>query len=155
VSWQTCSLRIAGAAKRLQQAPEIVSCSSSYFHSRGIRRTSQEFDTFGFFEQNQKANHLIPLPPGMTFETGAAITLQEMTAHSLVYENYLVTPGITVLVHAAAGGMGLVLVQWLKHLGARVIGTVSTEEKAQAAREAGADHVILTPGKISPSRRKG
>jgi len=90
-----------------------------------------------------KAKHLIPLPPGMTFETAAAVTLQGMTAHSLVYENYPVTPGITVLVHAAAGGMGLVLVQWLKHLGARVIGTVSTEEKAQAAREAGADHVIL------------
>jgi len=77
-----------------------------------------------------KANHLIPLPPGMTFETAAAITLQGMTAHSLVYENYPVTLGVTVLVHAAAGGMGLVLVQWLKHLGARVIGTVSTEEKA-------------------------
>ena len=90
-----------------------------------------------------KANHLIPLPPGMTFETAAAITLQGMTAHSLVYENYPVTPGVTVLVHAAAGGMGLVLVQWLKHLGARVIGTVSTEEKGHAAREAGADHVIL------------
>jgi len=90
-----------------------------------------------------KANHLIPLPPDINFETAAAITLQGMTAHALVYENYPVKPGVTVLVHAAAGGMGLLLVQWLKHLGACVIGTVSTEEKAQAAREAGAEHVIL------------
>ena len=90
-----------------------------------------------------KANHLIPLPPDISFETAAAITLQGMTAHALVYENYPVKPGVTVLVHAAAGGMGLLLVQWLKHLGACVIGTVSTEEKAQAAREAGAHHAIL------------
>jgi NADPH2:quinone reductase len=89
-----------------------------------------------------KANHLIPLPPDISFETAAAITLQGMTAHALVYQNYPVKPGVTVLVHAAAGGMGLRLVQWLKHLGARVIGTVSTQEKAQAAREAGAEHVI-------------
>ena len=90
-----------------------------------------------------KANHLIPLPPDISFETAAAITLQGMTAHALVYENYPVKPGVTVLVHAAAGGMGLLLVQWLKHLGARVVGTVSTQEKAQAAREAGANHAIL------------
>ena len=90
-----------------------------------------------------KANHLIPLPPDISFETAAAITLQGMTAHALVYENYPVKPGVAVLVHAAAGGMGLLLVQWLKHLGACVIGTVSTEEKAQAAREAGAHHAIL------------
>jgi NADPH:quinone reductase len=90
-----------------------------------------------------KANHLIPLPPDISFETAAAITLQGMTAHALVYQNYPVKPGVTVLVHAAAGGMGLLLVQWLKHLGACVIGTVSTQEKAQAAREAGVEHVIL------------
>jgi len=90
-----------------------------------------------------KANHLIPLPPDISSETAAAITLQGMTAHALVYQNYPIKPGVTVLVHAAAGGMGLLLVQLLKHLGACVIGTVSTEEKAQAAREAGAEHVIL------------
>ena len=90
-----------------------------------------------------KANHLIPLPPNISFEIAAAITLQGMTAHALVYENYPIKPGVTVLVHAAAGGMGLLLVQWLRHLGACVIGTVSTEEKAQAAREAGANHAIL------------
>lgn len=66
-----------------------------------------------------------------------------MTAHYLIHEFRLPKSGDTVLVHAAAGGMGLLLVQWIKHLGARVIGTVSTEEKARAARDAGADEVIL------------
>ncbi len=89
------------------------------------------------------ANRLIPLPPGLSFEEGAAFPLQTLTAHYLLHEFRQLTPGETVLIHAAAGGMGLLLVQWAKHLGARVIGTVSTEEKAQAARAAGADHIIL------------
>jgi NADPH2:quinone reductase len=90
-----------------------------------------------------KAAQLAPLPNEVSFEDGAAIILQGMTAHYLVHEFYPIKRGSTVLVHAAAGGMGLILVQWLKHLGAVAIGTVSTEEKARVAREAGADHVIL------------
>jgi NADPH2:quinone reductase len=86
---------------------------------------------------------LAPLPNKVSFEEGAAAILQGLTAHYLLSEFYPIKPGSTVLVHAAAGGMGLLLVQWLKHLGAVAIGTVSTEEKARAAREAGADHVIL------------
>jgi NADPH2:quinone reductase len=86
---------------------------------------------------------LAPLPNKVSFEEGAAAILQGMTAHYLLFEFYPIKAGSTVLVHAAAGGMGLLLVQWLKHLGAVAIGTVSTEEKAKAAREAGADHVIL------------
>ena len=66
-----------------------------------------------------------------------------MTAHYLIHEYRSLKPGDTVLIHAAAGGLGLLLVQWAKHLGSRVIGTVSTEAKAQAARAAGADEVIL------------
>src|SRR5215475_9730235 len=66
-----------------------------------------------------------------------------MTAHYLIHEYRSLKPGDTVLIHAAAGGLGLLLVQWAKHLGARVIGTVSTEAKAQAARAAGADEVVL------------
>jgi NADPH2:quinone reductase len=86
---------------------------------------------------------LIPLPDELTFEQGAAFPLQGMTAQYLIHEFHKVKPGETVLVHAAAGGVGLLLVQWLKHLGARVIGTVSTEEKAQLVKEAGAAEVIL------------
>jgi NADPH2:quinone reductase len=66
-----------------------------------------------------------------------------MTAHYLLHEYYRIKPGDSILVHAAAGGVGLLVVQWAKHKGARVIGTVSTEEKAKIAREAGADDIIL------------
>jgi len=89
------------------------------------------------------ANLLIPLPDDLSFEQGAAFTLQGLTAHYLIYEYRLPKRGDTVLIHAAAGGMGLLLAQWAKHLGANVIGTVSTEEKARAVRAAGADHVII------------
>jgi len=89
-----------------------------------------------------KVGHVAPLPEGLTFEQGAASILQGMTAHYLLHEYYPVRRGSTVLVHAAAGGMGLILVQWLKHLGAVAIGTVSTDAKAKIAREAGADHTI-------------
>jgi NADPH2:quinone reductase len=93
--------------------------------------------------QSVHASQLIPLPADIGFDIAAAAILQGLTAHYLVYEEYKITPGTTVLVHAAAGGMGLLLIQWLKHLGARVIGTVSTQAKAATAREAGADHVIV------------
>lgn len=88
------------------------------------------------------ADKLIPLPDDMSFQQGAAFPLQGMTAHYLIHEYKTIKPGDTVLIHAAAGGMGLLLVQWAKHKRARVIGTVSTEEKERAAREAGADEVI-------------
>lgn len=90
-----------------------------------------------------RIDHLIPLPQDFSFEQGAAFPLQGMTAHYLIHEFRKPGPGDVVLIHAAAGGMGLLLVQWAHHLGARVIGTVSTEEKAQMAREAGADEVIF------------
>lgn len=90
-----------------------------------------------------KATQLAPLPKEVSFDDGAAVILQGLTAHYLLHEFYPIRRGSTVLVHAAAGGMGLLLVQWLKHMGAVAIGTVSTEEKAKVARQAGADHVIL------------
>lgn len=90
-----------------------------------------------------QAEYLIPLPPEISFEQGAAFPLQGMTAHYLLHEFRKIKPNDIILIHAAAGGMGLLLVQWAKHLGARVIGTVSTEEKAQMAKQAGADEVIL------------
>lgn len=89
------------------------------------------------------AEHLITLPHAFSFEQGAAFPLQGMTAHYLLHEFRKVKPNDIVLIHAAAGGMGLLLVQWAKHLGAKVLGTVSTEEKAQLALKAGADAVII------------
>jgi NADPH2:quinone reductase len=85
---------------------------------------------------------LVRLPDAVDFRTGAAAMLQGMTAHYLTRSTYRLGPGDTALVHAAAGGAGLLVVQMAKLAGARVIGTVSTPEKEQLAREAGADHVI-------------
>ena len=89
------------------------------------------------------ADRLVPLPAGVDARTGAAAMLQGMTAHYLSHSTYPLKPGDTCLVHAAAGGVGLLLCQMAKRAGARVIGTVSTEDKAQLAREAGAAEVIL------------
>ncbi len=89
------------------------------------------------------ADRLVKLPDGLSFRDGAAAMLQGLTAHYLVKSTFPLKQGDTCLVHAAAGGMGLLLCQMGKMLGATVIGTVSTEEKAALAREAGAAHVIL------------
>lgn len=86
---------------------------------------------------------LAPVPPGLDLSLAAAAILQGMTAHFLTHRTYPLKSGETALIHAAAGGVGLLLVQMAKRLGATVIGTVSTEEKAELARQAGADHVIL------------
>jgi NADPH2:quinone reductase len=89
------------------------------------------------------ADRLVKLPEGLSARDGAAAMLQGMTAHYLATSTYPLKPGDTCLVHAAAGGVGLLLCQIAKMRGARVIGTTSTEEKAQLARKAGADEVIL------------
>jgi len=89
------------------------------------------------------AGKLVKIPDGVDFVTAAAALLQGMTAHYLVTSTYQLKAGDAALVHAAAGGVGLLLIQMAKQIGARVFGTVSTDEKATLAREAGADHVIL------------
>ena len=86
---------------------------------------------------------LVKLPSGVDSRLGAAIMLQGMTAHYLTQTTYPVKSGDSILVHAAAGGVGLLVIQMAKKSGARVIGTVSTDEKAKLAREAGADKVIF------------
>ncbi len=89
------------------------------------------------------ADRAVPVPAGVDSRVAAAAILQGLTAHYLTHSTYPLRPGVTCLVHAAAGGVGLLLCQIARRLGARVIGTVSTEEKARLAREAGADDVIL------------
>lgn len=88
------------------------------------------------------ATNVVKVPDGVEDEVAAAAMLQGLTAHYLVTSTYAVKPGDTVLVHAAAGGTGLLLVQLAKYRGGKVIGTVSTPEKEALAREAGADEVI-------------
>jgi len=89
------------------------------------------------------ANRLVAMPASMDAPHAAAALLQGMTAHYLVHASYPIQRGDTVLVHAAAGGTGLLIVQMAKMLGARVFGTVSSDEKAKLAREAGADETII------------
>ena len=89
------------------------------------------------------ADRLVPIPKGVNDREAAAAILQGMTAHYLVYDSFPLKHGQTALIHAAAGGVGLLLVQMAYNIGARVIGTVSTEEKAGLAREAGADEIIF------------
>jgi NADPH2:quinone reductase len=89
------------------------------------------------------AAQLVKLPDGLDFQTAAAAMLQGMTAHYLTHSTYALKQGDSCLVHAAAGGAGGLVVQMAKMLGARVFGTVSTDEKAQVARGHGADEVIL------------
>jgi NADPH:quinone reductase len=90
----------------------------------------------------------VKLPDNISFETGAAMMLQGMTAQYLIRRTYTVKPGDTIVVHAAAGGVGLILCQWAKHLGATVIGVVSSEEKAELARAHGAEHTVIGHAKL-------
>src|SRR5262249_32447221 len=98
----------------------------------------------GAYAEHALANawQLVPLPSSLDFSSAAAAMLQGMTAHYLTHSTRQLHPGDTALVHAGAGGAGLLIVQMAKLRGARVIGTVSTEEKAARARAAGADHVV-------------
>jgi len=89
------------------------------------------------------ADRLVKLPAAIDFNTGAAMMLQGMTAQYLLRRTYHVNPGDPIVVHAAAGGVGLILCQWAKHLGATVIGVVSSEEKAELARAHGAHHTVV------------
>ncbi len=89
------------------------------------------------------ADRLVKIPDGVSEREAAAVMLQGMTAHYLAHDTYPLKKGETALIHAAAGGVGLLLVQMARNIGARVIGTVSTEEKARLAREAGADEIIF------------
>lgn len=89
------------------------------------------------------ADRLVKLPDGITFEQGAAMMLQGMTAQYLLRTTYRVKAGDTILIHAAAGGVGLMVCQWAKALGATVIGTVSSDEKAALAKAHGCDHPVI------------
>ncbi|MBZ5697730.1 MAG: quinone oxidoreductase [Acidobacteriia bacterium] len=89
------------------------------------------------------ADRLVRVPEGITQQQAAAAMLQGMTAHYLVYDTYPLKKGETALIHAAAGGVGRLLVQMAKNIGARVLATTGTEDKAKLAREAGADEVIV------------
>ncbi len=93
--------------------------------------------------RTMSTDRLNKLPDAIPDEVAAACTLRGLTAHYLLHDSYAVRPGDTVLVHAAAGGMGLMLCQWAKHLGCTVLGTVGSDDKAAIARDHGCDHPIV------------
>ncbi|MFW0783764.1 quinone oxidoreductase [Gordonia sp. CPCC 206044] len=94
-------------------------------------------------ERVMPADSLIPLPDGVAFDVAAAMTMRGLTTAYLLRRIWPLVAGDTVLLHAAAGGVGLIFCQWAKLLGLRVIGTVSTDQKADVARRHGCDHVIV------------
>jgi NADPH2:quinone reductase len=98
------------------------------------------------------ADKLVKLPPTVSDRQAAAIMLKGLTAHYLLHRSYPVHPGDPILVYAAAGGVGSLLCQWAKHLGAEVIGCVGSVEKAELARANGCDHVILYREESIPER---
>jgi len=103
------------------------------------------------------AARVVPLPDGIDERAAAAMMVRGMTARYLLHDTYRVQGGDTILIHAAAGGVGLIVCQWAKHLGATVIGTVSSEQKAEIARAHGCDYPIVytkenfAPRKILPN----
>jgi len=103
-------------------------------------------------ERVMPAESLIKLPEGIAFETAAAMTMRGLTAAYLLKRIYPVKPGDTVLLHAAAGGVGLIFLQWARLLGVNVIGTVSTEEKAEVARAHGCTETIVYTREDVPKR---
>ncbi len=104
--------------------------------------------------RNLPASSAVKLPPEISYDQAAAMMLKGLTAQYLLRQTYKVKRGDTILVHAAAGGVGTILCQWGKALGARVIGTVGSADKAEVARENGADHTILYRNENFPERVK-
>jgi NADPH2:quinone reductase len=117
--------------------------------ARGFRvgeRVAYVSNTPGAYSEvrNVPASRLVKIPKGVSDETAAAVMLKGLTAHYLLRRTYRVKRGDTILVHAAAGGVGLILCQWAKALGATVIGVVSSDAKAQLARKHGCKHVLIS-----------
>src|SRR5580693_8557661 len=94
--------------------------------------------------RNVPAERLVKVPRGISDEQAAALMLKGLTAHFLIRRTYRVQRGDTILVHAAAGGVGLILCQWAKSLGAKVIGVVGSEAKAELAKKHGCRHVLIS-----------
>ena len=100
------------------------------------------------------ADRLLKLPPEIDFTTAASMMLQGITAHFLLHRTFKVQPGQTILLHAAAGGVGLIMCQWAKSLGVNVIGVVSTEQKAALVKTNGAAHAIIGHANLAAEVKK-
>src|ERR1700674_2754536 len=128
-----------------QEAAGVVSAVGSQVHEVAVGDRVAYTAILGSYAEYAAvpADRLVRIPAGVGEREAAAAMLQGITAQYLIHDTYPLKKGETALIHAAAGGVGLLLVQMAHNIGARVIATVSTEEKAKLAREAGADEVIL------------
>ncbi|MFN2491252.1 MAG: quinone oxidoreductase [Pyrinomonadaceae bacterium] len=128
-----------------QEASGVVTATGSEVTSLAVGERVAYTGVLGSYAEYAAiaADRLVKIPTQLDFNTAAAAMLQGMTAHYLSHSTYAIKAGETALIHAAAGGVGLLLTQMCKLLGARVFATVGTEEKAKLARGAGADEVIL------------
>ena len=128
-----------------QEAAGVVEAVGPDVRDVGVGDRVAWKDQFGSYatETVVPVGKVVPIPDGVGAQDAAAAMLQGMTAHYLTHSTYPLKPGDVCVVHAAAGGVGLLLCQMAKLRGARVIGTVSTEEKAQLARDAGADETVI------------
>ena len=129
----------------MEAAGVIESVGSNVKHVKAGDRVAYAGKPAGAYSQVRvmPAEILVKLPDAISFDMGAAMMLQGLTVNYLLTDSYQVKAGDTVLFHAAAGGVGLIAMQWLKLLGATVIGTVGSEEKAALAKSYGCDHTIL------------
>ncbi len=129
----------------LEAAGEVVACGEGVTHFSPGDRVAYARGAVGAYREMRVVPEalLVPLPESIDDITAAAIMLKGLTAHYLLRRTFPVREGHTVLIHAAAGGVGLLFCQWARHLGARVIGTVGNEEKAALARANGCDEAIV------------
>lgn len=129
----------------MEGAGDVVALGPSVTSLKVGDRVAYQGVLGGYAEERLiAADRLVKLPDAITYETAAAMMLQGMTVRFLLRETYKVGPGTVLLFHAAAGGVGLIACQWARALGATLIGTVSSDEKAELARANGAAHVIVT-----------
>lgn len=127
-----------------EAAGEVVSVGAGVTEFKPGDRVAYVATLGSYAEERIVAvNSTVALPDAVSFEAAASMMLKGMTAEYLLHRTYKVKPGDTILVHAAAGGTGLILCQWGKALGATVIGTVGSKEKGELAKAHGCDHVIL------------
>ena len=123
---------------------EVISVGPGVTNFHPGDRVAYYFNLGGYAtERNIPADKLVKLPDHISHEQAAVLMLKGLTVYYLLHKTFKIEPGHRVLIHAAAGGIGLLACQWAKALGANVIGTVGTEEKAKLALSNGCDHVIL------------
>ncbi len=129
----------------LEAAGEIVKCGHEVDQFRPGQRVAYASPPVGAYSETRTmpADRLVPLPDSISDEQAASVMLKGLTAEYLLCRAYPVKKGQTILVHAAAGGVGQILCQWAKHLGATVIGTVGSEEKAETAKSCGCDYPVI------------